>query len=227
MVSEEKSYVNNALTQCGYPHWAFKKANSNKQSTTNQQQGSSNTTRNKTLAVIPYISGISDRIKKIYKKHGINTCFKPSNTLRSKLVKVKDKTPHDKTSNIVYGIKCEGKDCDATYIGETKQALSKRMNQHKRPVSGETYDSAVYTHMQATGHSFNNKNVKVMDREQRWFERGVREAIWERVERPTLNKKGGLRFKLSPAWDRANQLISRRLMPSSVDVSQSHSQSNN
>ena len=32
---------------------------------------------------------------------------------------------------------------------------------------------------------------------------GVREAIWERVEQPAVNKKGGLRFQLSHAWDEA------------------------
>ena len=34
-----------------------------------------------------------------------------------------------------------------------------------------------------------------------WFERGVKEAIWERVEAPSLNRKGGLRFRLSHSWD--------------------------
>ena len=38
---------------------------------------------------------------------------------------------------------------------------------------------------------------------ERWFERGVREAIWERVEKPSLNKRGGLRFQLSHIWDQS------------------------
>ena len=29
------------------------------------------------------------------------------------------------------------------------------------------------------------------------FKRGVKEAVWERVEELSLNRRGGLRFKLS------------------------------
>ena len=31
----------------------------------------------------------------------------------------------------------------------------------------------------------------MMDQEEWWFERAVKDAIWERVEAPSLNKKGG------------------------------------
>ena len=100
-------------------------------------------------------------------------------------------------------------------LRETKQALVKRVAQHCKPSSGENYDSAVYTHLNSTGHNINEKNVKVLDKEQYWFKRGVREAIWERVEKPTLNKCGGLRFKLSRAWDRAIKLLPCHLVDSS------------
>ena len=42
--------------------------------------------------------------------------------------------------------------------------------------------------------------------------RGIKEAIWERVESPSLNKKGGLRYNLSHAWDSAIKQIPRRLL---------------
>ncbi len=122
---------------------------------------------------------------------------------------------------MVYGIQCEEPGCDATYVGETKQALIKRLKQHRKPSTGDTYDSAIYSHINSSGHTFENKSVKVMDRETKWFERGVREAIYERVERPTLNKRGGLRHKLSHAWDRGTKLIARRL------VSNSHTATSN
>ena len=171
----------------------------------------------RTYVVIPYVSGLSERLKKTYKKHGISTIYKPANTLRSSLVKVKDKPEYNKTSHVVYGIKCETPGCDATYVGETQQSLAKRMSQHRRPSPGDMYDSAVYTHLKNTGHSFQDKNVKVLDREHRWYERGVKEAIWERVEKPTLNKRGGLRHKLSRAWDRGTKLLSCHLVSDSVD----------
>ena len=61
------------------------------------------------------------------------------------LVRVKDITPKDKRSHVVYGISCAEPDCQETYVGETKQALKSRVQQHQRPSSRETYDSAVYT----------------------------------------------------------------------------------
>ena len=45
--------------------------------------------------------------------------------------------------------------------------------------------------------------VKILDKETRWFERGVREAVYERMQHPPMNKAGGLRFTLARSWDRA------------------------
>ena len=57
--------------------------------------------------------------------------FKPIGTLRSKLVKVKDKMPREKMSNLVYEILCGSQGCVATYVGETKQSLCARLEQHR------------------------------------------------------------------------------------------------
>ena len=37
------------------------------------------------------------------------------------------------------------------------------------------------------GHSFDD-NVHILDREDRWFERGVKEAIYVRVEKPLATR---------------------------------------
>ena len=58
--------------------------------------------------------------------------------------------------------------------------------------------------MKEKGHQFDPlSTVSIIDKESRWFERGVREAIYERQQTPAMNKKGGLRFNLSHTWDRA------------------------
>ena len=92
---------------------------------------------------------------------------------------MKDKAPKEKTSNLVYGVTCGFPGCSESYVGETKQSLKARMSQHRRPSTGDQYDSAIYTHLEATGHSFKDKDVTILDKEERWFERGVKEAIWE------------------------------------------------
>ena len=151
---------------------------------------------------IPYSAGVSERVKKTYKLYGISAAFKPVNKLRSRLVHVKDKPPRDKQSNLVYGFKCKGPDCTEAYVGETKQSIKARFSQHRRPSSSDHQaNSAIYDHTKRSGHDIDTEDVVILDREERWFERGVREAIWERVEKPSLNKHGGLRFQLSHAWD--------------------------
>lgn len=60
----------------------------------------------KAWVTIPYIRGLSENIKNILKEHGVTVFYKPQNTLRQQLVKVKDKQPVDKRSNLVYGITC-------------------------------------------------------------------------------------------------------------------------
>ena len=41
-----------------------------------------------------------------------------------------------------------------------------------------------------------DENVHVLDREDRWFERGVKEAIYVKLEQPSTNRGGGLRHQL-------------------------------
>ena len=113
--------------------------------------------------------------------------------------------------NIVYGVKCGDKDCQERYVGETQQSLGARMNQHRRPSSNPAQTSVVYTHLNSTGHAFTLTDLVVLDREEHWHRRGVKEAIWERVENPSLNRKGGLRHSLSHTWDRTVRLIGSRL----------------
>ncbi|KAI8479097.1 hypothetical protein Bbelb_431620 [Branchiostoma belcheri] len=66
------------------------------------------------------------------------------------------------------------------------------------------YSSAIFHHLQHNqGHSFKLESTDILDRETRWWERGVKEAIYERMYNPTLNREGGLRVDLSGTWDLA------------------------
>ena len=121
--------------------------------------------------------------------------------LRHKLVRPKDPQPSTKKCELIYGIK--GSDCDASYVGETKQALGSRLKQHRRASTNESQLSAVFSHITETGHKFDDCNIVILDCEQCWYERGVREAIYECIEQLSMNKWGGLSFSLSRTWDRA------------------------
>ena len=89
-IDEEKDHIQKSLNTCGYPNWAFQKAKKTKDLQLGNSVQSS-TANNSTQVTIPYVACTSERIKKNFESCGISTSFKPINTLRGKLVHVKDK----------------------------------------------------------------------------------------------------------------------------------------
>ena len=208
----EQDHLRKALHHCGFKNWAIDKAlnlggKDNKEPTNHSSNNSGRTAS----ATIPYHGDLSEKLKRIFREYNITTHFKPVNTIRQALVHPKDKQPKGRQSGLVYGIQCaENFDCSDTYIGETSQPLRKRLQQHQRSSSGPA-ESAVYTHLKASKHEVDLEDVKVLDRESRWYERGVKEAIWVRAEQPSLNRGGGLRNNLSHAWDRTIRTLPRQM----------------
>ena len=70
---------------------------------------------------LPYIPGVSNTLKRIFRKHKIKGIFNSKDTLRKILSHPKDKIPESRNNNVVYQIPCS--DCNAVYIGETKRKV--------------------------------------------------------------------------------------------------------
>ncbi|KXJ07424.1 Dihydrofolate reductase [Exaiptasia diaphana] len=86
------------------------------------------------------------------------------------------------------------------------------MRQHKKPNVLEAQNSAVFNHLVKVDHTFDIDNdVTILDREADWRRRGIKEAIYERIENPTLNRRGGLHFNLPHSWDVVLKGVTRRL----------------
>ena len=86
----------------------------------------------------------------------------------------------------------------------------KRLYQHRRAGSAGN-ESAVYTHLSQSKHNFQDEDVLILDKESRWFERGVREAIYVNSENPSLNRGGGLRHNLSLVYNPIIRKLPRRI----------------
>ena len=127
-----------------------------------------------------------------------------SNTLRQLLVHPKDPVGKDKVVGPVYKISCE--ECDATYVGETERSLKARFGEHRRP-SSTTSEVSKHIHTDNPNHNITLENTKILSVEHKWFERGVKEAIYIRAMNPSLNRDGG-RYNLPPVW---NNIIKERL----------------
>ena len=94
--------------------------------------------RSKKIPVaIPYIKGFSEwrHVFRI-RRYGVPTYFKPTNTLRQLLVKLKDPVSKENMVGPVYKTKCE--ELDAVYVCETERSLKARFNKHRQTSSSSS-----------------------------------------------------------------------------------------
>ena len=148
------------------------------------------------------MKGLAEALRRTYDQYNIKTYFKPTNTIRSIIGNPKDKSKKEETCGPVYHIQCKGSeegDCGLGYIGETARALKSRFAEHQRR-SSTSSEVSNHIHRDRPGHQVKITDVKILDRDPRWFERGVKEAIQIRKHKPALNKDGG-RHNLSHLWD--------------------------
>ena len=200
-VEEEKHHITQALAKCDYPKWVFNRINNPKKDKPNTNKDS--TTKSKGQVVIPYIKGFSEALRRIYDSYGIRGCFKPTSTLRQFLVAPKDKSEKKDITGPIYSIHCQGQSnrgqCEEFYIGETERSLKARFLEHRRP-SSTSSEVSQHINIESPGHKIDLEKVKILDRKPRWFERGVKEVIYIRINQLTLNKDGG-RYKLPNVYD--------------------------
>lgn len=92
---------------------------------------------------------------------------RPEKKLDQFYSKQKDKLDNDKASDVVYQLDCV--DCDAIYMGETKQKTGVPKQQHKNSVSSAILSkqkeaSALALHTKTTSHQFDFDNIKILER---------------------------------------------------------------
>ena len=138
--------------------------------------------------VLPYVKGVSEQLRRVFRSFDIPTYFKLTSTLQQLLVQPKDKVDEGKDVGSVYHISCD--DCDATYVEETERARKTHFSEHcqKSSVGNEV---SQHVHMDRPEQGVSLDRVKILTVDSKKFERGVKEAIYIRVAEPSLNKDGG------------------------------------
>ena len=111
------------------------------------------------------------------------------------MVAPKDKTRKEDKVSAIYHIKC--KNCTSSYVGETERPLKKRLAEHRRP---SCTSSPVVVHARDTSHELAVKEAKILDSEPKWWDRGIKEAVYIRACKSNLNRDGG-RYQLPGAWN--------------------------
>ena len=113
----------------------------------------------------------------------------------------KDKDTIMKKSWVIYRYKCNRVECDEEYIGESATNFAERFKEHlKTP-------SPIYDHSAISGHSVTIDNFSIGGREDQSLLRTIEEALYIRVNNPSLNKNIG-KYHLPHIWDEVLHNIS-------------------
>ena len=142
LLKEEEDHLQKVLTRNKYPMWALNRVKLKTKTTQAQEQRKQQNANakvtsgnKKSYMVLPYVKGLSESIKNIGKKHGIQTYFRGGNTIKSLLMTPKDKDHISKKSGIIYRFKCNRVDCDYEYIGESSRTFRERYKEHLKAPS--------------------------------------------------------------------------------------------
>ena len=124
---------------------------------------------------MPYVPGVSERLSGVLRGVGVAAAMRPQRTLRSLLVRKRPEKA--KVLGSVYRLNCSS--CSWCYVGETGRPLSERVKEHKRAVKELDVDrSEVARHAAESGHALDFDSVALLDKEQHWRRRVIKEALW-------------------------------------------------
>ena len=119
----------------------------------------------------------------------------------------KDKIEKGKQNNIVYKIPCA--DCNAVYIGESKRSFDQRSKEHVRAVkNGDVDKNEIADHSWKLDHKFDWENKIIIDREQNWRVRKIKETIHSISDKNHINTLLAL---ITPALGQRRPILRRPL----------------
>ena len=119
-VAEKK--VMEALRDNGYPSGFIHRHSDNR--TPRQREDDQRVPR--TSLTLPYISGLSETVRRVLRPLDIKVVFSPLHTLRHQLVRPKDPVPMDQRTGVVYQIPCS----DCPKVGQSGRSLKHRLSEH-------------------------------------------------------------------------------------------------
>ena len=135
---------------------------------------------------LPYVKGVSDRVKNILTGVGIRVAFKPVLTVANIFGKPKMKHSDDRMKAIVYKFKCRS--CSFTYIGESKRCWCSRWLEHKPGVRRENF-SATKEHAESTGHDAQKSDTVILEKGIKNYDQRIfLEALHSKLNADTVNE---------------------------------------
>jgi len=129
----------------------------------------------KNFIIVPFVRSCDKMIKTLIRKSDCIVEYRCLNRL-STFISHKDRTDLSDNNDVVYKISC--KDCDASYVGQTKRKLKTRINEHKSNIKMDSNKHSVISkHIIELDHNFDWNNVKILDIERNYQKRLMSEMI--------------------------------------------------
>ena len=129
----------------------------------------------KVNVTIPYLRGISERIKRIAARYGLRVAIYSRNTIGKFICYSSQGVPKLDSKNVIYSITRE---CGAQYIGETSRPLGVRIGEHMKNVKlGKTNTSRLAEHAWAEHHKIKWDDVAILGGEKKMTHRKIKEGF--------------------------------------------------
>ena len=112
-----------------------------------------------------------------------------TNTLKTLLVKPKDKDNKLQKSGVIYHFKYPHINCLDAYIGESGRSFGDRIKEHLKAAS------PIQQHSSTTGDPISPDCFRIIDREAQGTSRNIKEAMFIRMNDQMLNRNLG-KYKL-------------------------------
>ncbi|KAJ8937075.1 hypothetical protein NQ318_009845 [Aromia moschata] len=186
---EELQQIKEALTKNGYKEKDIDRVCRTHRTKVKQEPTSP-------YACLPYVSGVTDKLKKTLSKKNIGVRFRTVKKIQQVLPSKKDPVPRLLTKG-VYELKYI---CGKSYIGQTGRSIQCRIKEHQRHTRlGNIDKSAIaeYVHTNEN-HKIDYENIRVLDKTTRFYPRIIRESLEIMKNNNNFNREDG--YRLSNPW---------------------------
>ena len=105
----------------------------------------------------------------------------------------KDKDPITNKSGVIYRYKCNEDGLEEEYIRESARTFAERFKEHQKS------PSPIHNHCNTSGLKVTINNFNIIGREDQNLTRAIKEALFIRVNDPSLNRNIG-KYHLPHIW---------------------------
>ena len=136
---------------------------------------------------IPYVSSVSEKFLSFSRKFDCKVAFTIPFKLNKFITTGKDHIDSLSCNDVVYKINC--KDCDSSYVGQTKRQLKTRISEHRADIRKPSSPSVISIHRIENNHEFDWENVDILDKEPSYVKRTISEMLYIKKQLKGLNKQ--------------------------------------